>query len=83
VSATSTAGRADGAVGGRPLLRVVRGRPDDAELAALVAVVAARLRAPARGGPQEPLSRWADPAHRLGVRLPAPDAWRASGWAGR
>jgi len=83
VSATSTEGRDGAEAGARPLLRVVRGRPDDAEVAALVAVVAARLRAPAHAGAGGPASRWDDPAHRLGVRLPAPDAWRASGWAAR
>ena len=69
--------------GAAPLLRVLRGRPDDTEVAALVAVVAARLRAPAAASPQGPVSRWSDPAHRLGASVPAPDAWRTSGWAGR
>jgi len=64
----------------RPLLRVVRGNPDDAELAALTAVVAGL----AGTGPAEPTqqrrrSLWADPAHRLGTPVrPGPGAWRAS-----
>ncbi len=65
-----------------PLLRVVRGRPDDAELAALTAVVAGLASAGA-GAVEKPLprTRWADPASRL--RLPAhpgPTAWRASAY---
>ncbi|MBA0128051.1 acyl-CoA carboxylase subunit epsilon [Haloechinothrix sp. YIM 98757] len=63
----------------RPHLRVVRGRPDDHELAALtVALSGAGAReepGPARGG----WSRWADPAARLRRPLrPGPGAWRAS-----
>jgi hypothetical protein len=65
----------------RALFRVVRGTPDDAELAALTAVIAAAASAapaPARTGP---VSRWADPAARLRAPLAAgPGAWRASTW---
>ncbi|MCP2254958.1 Acyl-CoA carboxylase epsilon subunit [Prauserella aidingensis] len=69
-----------GADAGRPLLRVVRGEPDDAELAALTAVVAglaahgddAEAEQPAR-------SRWADRAAAIRRPLtPGPGAWRAS-----
>lgn len=64
----------------RPLLRVVRGNPDDTELAALTAVVAA---ATSRGEPAPPPQRrslWSDPAARLRRPLhPGPGAWRASG----
>ncbi|MEJ5945840.1 acyl-CoA carboxylase subunit epsilon [Pseudokineococcus basanitobsidens] len=67
----------------RPLLRVVRGAPDDAELAALVAVVTARPAAPAPAGPPAPTSRWGDPGHHLGVVVPGPDVWRTSGWGRR
>jgi hypothetical protein len=63
-----------------PLLRVVRGDPDDAELAALTAVVAglASGRAPAEG-PTGPPSRWADRSALVRAPLrPGPGAWRAS-----
>ena len=64
----------------QPLLRVVRGRPDELELAALVAVVAARqaaTAAPDRGRPR--VSAWSDPSALLRTPLhPAPGAWRAS-----
>ena len=63
----------------KPVLRVVRGTPDDVELAALTAVVAS-LRAPEPDDTPAPPSRWADKA-RL-VRGPLPKgagAWRASG----
>jgi Acyl-CoA carboxylase epsilon subunit len=65
----------------RPLLRVVRGNPDDTDIAALAAVVAslaaANTTAPAGNGSR---SRWADRA--MSLRAPAhpgPDAWWASG----
>ena len=65
----------------RPLLRIVRGEPDDAELAALTAVVLSVASATAAATP-EPASRsrWADRAAL--VRRPTaagPGAWRASG----
>jgi hypothetical protein len=62
----------------RPLLRIVKGNPSDAELAALTVVVAT-LSAPAPSvGPTRSL--WADPAHRLRTPpRPGPGAWRASG----
>lgn len=64
----------------RPLLRVVRGDPDDEELAALAAVLAAaRDAAGPEPGPPAPRSVWGDPAHRLRAPLrPGPGAWRAS-----
>ncbi|MDQ3629469.1 MAG: acyl-CoA carboxylase subunit epsilon, partial [Actinomycetota bacterium] len=54
-----------------PLLRVVRGEPTDSELAALVAVVAARSAADRDPSPgvARPPSRWADPARRLRPQL--------------
>lgn len=52
--------------GARPMLRVVRGTPDDAELAALTAAVAG---AASTGGeaqePRRPLSVWADRSRQL------------------
>ncbi|MBA3233345.1 MAG: acyl-CoA carboxylase subunit epsilon [Propionibacteriales bacterium] len=65
-----------------PLLRIVRGNPTDEEVAALVAVVAARGAAAAgvnRAADRRQRSGWAD--HARGVRgrhLPGPGAWRAS-----
>ncbi|PRY43799.1 acyl-CoA carboxylase subunit epsilon [Umezawaea tangerina] len=64
----------------RPLLRVVRGEPDDAELAALTTVVAGLASATAPAETPEPRSTWGDPARRVRVPLtPGPGAWRASG----
>ena len=60
-----------------PYLRVVRGEPTAEELAALVAVLAAR----AAVAPPPPRVRpaWADPARRLGLTSrPGPGAWRRS-----
>jgi len=62
----------------RPVLRIVRGEPSDAELAALLAVVAARSGAPAAPEPEAP-SAWRDRAALLRKPLhPGPGAWRAS-----
>jgi hypothetical protein len=64
----------------RPLLRVVRGEPDDVELAALTAVVLSVTSAAAAVPEPAPSSRWADRAAL--VRRPTaagPGAWRASG----
>jgi hypothetical protein len=67
----------------QPLLRVIKGTPDDHELAALTAVIAGLAAArPAETKP-EPRSEWANPARR--VRKPlqhGPGAWRASGFPG-
>lgn len=62
-------------------LRIVRGRPDDNEIAALVSVLFRRPADPA--GPPVPAgSRWAAstrPGHRSGrLGRPGRDAWRAS-----
>jgi hypothetical protein len=62
----------------RPLLRVVRGEPTDEELAALVAVVAARAagtRSETGGQPRT----WAAYWRTVGAPPPpGPGAWRAS-----
>lgn len=64
----------------RPLLRIVRGTPDDYELAALTAVVAAAAAAPAAPPAPARRSLWANPSTRLRRPLrPGPGAWRASG----
>ena len=60
-----------------PYLRVVRGEPTAEELAALVAVLAARSAAAAPA--PRPRSAWADPARRLGLTArPGPGGWRRS-----
>jgi hypothetical protein len=66
----------------RPLLRVVRGTPDDLELAALTAVVAAL----ASGGAPEPApatpEAWGRPDSLVRGRFvdrPGPGAWLRSG----
>jgi hypothetical protein len=60
-----------------PYLRVVRGEPAAEELAAVVAVLAARAGAPAPAPRVRPA--WADPARRLGLTArPGPGAWRRS-----
>ena len=61
----------------QPLLRVVRGDPSAEELAALVAVVAARA---SSGADPEPAARplWGRPVVRPSL-TPGPGAWRASG----
>jgi hypothetical protein len=67
----------------QPLLRVVKGAPDDHELAALTAIIAGLASAtPAEDKPEQ-RSEWANPARR--VRRPlqhGPGAWRASGFPG-
>ncbi len=64
----------------RPLLRVVRGNPSPEELAALIAIIAAR----GSGGapvPEPVPSLWSRPQLR-GPVVPGPGAWRASGLPG-
>jgi hypothetical protein len=59
----------------KPVLRVVRGHPDDAELAALVTVLLARRGA--GGEPDRPARHgWAAHWRALGV-LPVAPAWEA------
>jgi hypothetical protein len=65
----------------RALFRVVRGEPDDVEVAALTAVLAAAAAASAGGRPvpSGPASTWADPAARLRTPLAVgPNGWRNS-----
>jgi hypothetical protein len=65
----------------RALFRVVRGEPDDTELAALtvvLAAVASSARAP-REDPVTALGGWVDRQAQLRRPLyPGPGAWRAS-----
>jgi hypothetical protein len=65
----------------KPMLRVVRGTPDELELAALTAVVASLRAAPAAAAEEaQPESRWADKARLMRGALPkGAGAWRASG----
>ncbi|MBM7770089.1 3-oxoacyl-ACP reductase-like protein [Actinokineospora baliensis] len=64
----------------RPLLRVVRGNPDPAELAALTVVLAAASGAPAEAPTPAP-SAWASPSALVRRPLnPGPGAWRTSGF---
>jgi hypothetical protein len=66
------------------VLRILTGRPDDAEVAAVSAVLVTL--AAARNAPDPDQGRpvaggWADPARRLRrPPVPAPGAWRASAW---
>ena len=65
----------------RALFRVVRGEPDDAELAALTVVLAATASAgsAAENAPSVRRSGWVDRAAQLRRPLhPGPGAWRAS-----
>jgi len=64
----------------RALFRVVRGEPDDAELAALAVVLAAAASAPAtENAPSARRSAWVDRAAQLRrPQHPGPGAWRAS-----
>ncbi len=64
----------------RALFRVVRGTPDDAELAALTAVVAAAAAAGDGEQAAPPVrDRWSDPAVRLRTQLtPGAGAWRTA-----
>jgi hypothetical protein len=65
----------------RPVLRVVRGEPRPEELAALVAVLAART-APPAGEPEREPGLWADRSAALRRPLqPGPGAWRAAALA--
>jgi hypothetical protein len=79
VSESSGGGAVTGNETARPVLRLVRGEPTPEELAALVAVLAAR----GGGEPEpepEPRSLWQDRAALMRAPLtPGPGSWRASG----
>ncbi|MGH3355270.1 MAG: acyl-CoA carboxylase subunit epsilon [Nocardioidaceae bacterium] len=63
----------------QPVLRDVRGDPTDDEVAALIAVLAARARAATTDRPPPRRSEWASHERRMRRPLtPAPGAWRAS-----
>ncbi|MEE4543587.1 acyl-CoA carboxylase subunit epsilon [Streptomyces sp. V4-01] len=65
------------------MIKVERGRPTAEELAAVVALVQARVAAaqPAADGPPR-LDAWASPARNVpgSAHTPGPDAWRMSAW---
>ncbi|MFF0146878.1 acyl-CoA carboxylase epsilon subunit-like protein [Amycolatopsis sulphurea] len=62
-----------------PLLRVIRGNPDDAELAALTAVVAAAATATTPAPKRRRTSWWNDRQRSTRAPLtPGEGAWRAS-----
>jgi len=73
--------RPEGVLPGGPFLRVERGEPDDAEVAALTAVVV--VLAAAGGTDTEPnrRSRWSDRGAMMRTPLRhGPGAWRASAY---
>ncbi|MER7012495.1 acyl-CoA carboxylase epsilon subunit [Saccharopolyspora sp. NPDC000359] len=78
------------AVPERPVLRIVRGDPDEVELAALTAALTglAAAQATAAEPQRESMSLWGDPAaavrHPAGRRplRPGPHSWRASALPG-
>jgi hypothetical protein len=65
---------------GRPLLRVVRGDATPEEIAALVAVLAARSAGAEAPGPDRSVSNsWSDRSRQLRRPVfPGPGAWRRS-----
>jgi acyl-CoA carboxylase epsilon subunit len=66
-----------GSASEQPLLRVVRGTPDDVELAALTAVVGALAAATPEPDTRPEPSRWGAPQLRQPLH-PGPGAWRFS-----
>jgi hypothetical protein len=65
----------------RALFRVVRGEPDDAQLAALTVVLAAVAGSASTEPPSGPGSAWNDRHAMLRRPLhPGPGAWRTSTW---
>ncbi|WP_367135244.1 acyl-CoA carboxylase subunit epsilon [Saccharothrix sp. HUAS TT1] len=68
---------------GEPHLRVVRGNPDDVELAALAAIVTGLAAADGPAGDAPRGSAWSDRSRQVRRPLPhGPGAWRASGLPG-
>jgi hypothetical protein len=64
-------------------IRVVRGAPDDVEVAALAVVLAVLAASPPTTDPKRPPSRWVDHAGHLRRPLPVgPNGWRMSAWPG-
>ena len=68
----------------RALFRVVRGTPEDTEIAVLTAVLAAVAAGGQPAAPPRPASTWATPEARLRAPLTVgPNAWRTSTWPRR
>jgi hypothetical protein len=66
-----------------PLYRVVRGEPDDVEVAALAVVLAALAATPPPADRARPPSRWVDrSAHLRRPLRVGHDSWRTSTWPG-
>jgi hypothetical protein len=81
VAGGEAAGGSEATEATKPLLRVVKGNLTAEELAALVAVVAARSTAQIPAKPR-PRSEWGHPARAVrGPHRPGTDAWRRSAWA--
>ena len=69
----------DAAAPSGPVLRVVRGAPGDEDLAALVAVLAARAGGASASADGSPRSQWNERSRLVRRPLtPGPGAWRAS-----
>jgi hypothetical protein len=65
----------------RPVLRVIRGDATPEEIAALLAVVAARAGGPVAAEPAAVRAAWSNRAALMSRPLmPGPGAWRASAW---
>jgi Acyl-CoA carboxylase epsilon subunit len=73
------AGQDAAAVAPAVALRVVRGQPTAEELAAVVALLAARARSRPRGEGRPPASRWADPRRLVRGTGSRGVGWRSSG----
>jgi hypothetical protein len=65
----------------RPVLQVIRGDASPEEVAALLAVIAARSAPPEETPPRRSVGGWADPAYAMSpLPNPGPGAWRSSAW---
>ena len=65
-----------------PVLRVVSGHPDDAELAAVVAVLMAAARTPAPAAAPAPRTLWGAPATLVRPGGLPPAGWTAARFPG-
>jgi hypothetical protein len=68
---------------GRPVLRVIRGDATPEEIAALLAVVAARAAQAAPDTAPRTPAAWTDRGRAMRApATPGPGAWRSSAWPG-
>jgi acyl-CoA carboxylase epsilon subunit len=67
-----------------PVIRVVRGNPNDEELVAVLTVLAAAAQPPTKPAQPKPSDNgWAAYWRSVGTPLrPGPGVWRASAWDG-